>query len=305
MMNEPLTTNTLGEFAAAVKKLRRHWELKSHQELWFRGEARDYKNTILRPELYRPAEGAALKPIPELLDIENELHEEFKRNAVEYADRVDDEWEWDSYFLMQHHSGPTRLLDWSDGALIALHFALRNTKYELEEREDHQQDARVYVLEAHRYSEKLNSTLNAKNAASEWKKYVDDNPNEDLDRDSWEDLYLPNFGSDREEIDLPLSPLAFDMAHITRRIAAQRGRFIIFGKDPNWLANEFKGPDSLIRVIVIPHRFRGFIRQELRDCGVTESVIYPDLDGVGRETRQLWEDRRRHAKGPSCDGDEQ
>jgi hypothetical protein len=34
------------------------------------------------------------------------------------------------------------------------------------------------------------------------------------------------------------------------------------------------------------------MRQELRGCGVTESVIYPDLDGLGREMRQLWDDRR-------------
>ena len=34
------------------------------------------------------------------------------------------------------------------------------------------------------------------------------------------------------------------------------------------------------------------IRRELRDCGVTESVIYPDLDGIGREITQIWEDRR-------------
>jgi hypothetical protein len=33
------------------------------------------------------------------------------------------------------------------------------------------------------------------------------------------------------------------------------------------------------------------IRMELRDSGVTESVIFPDLDGLGREIKQRWEDR--------------
>jgi FRG domain len=32
----------------------------------------------------------------------------------------------DSYLLMQHHNGPTRLLDWSDSAVMALHLALRD-----------------------------------------------------------------------------------------------------------------------------------------------------------------------------------
>jgi hypothetical protein len=34
------------------------------------------------------------------------------------------------------------------------------------------------------------------------------------------------------------------------------------------------------------------MRIELRECGVTESVIFPDLDGLGREIKQVWEDRK-------------
>jgi len=45
-------------------------------------------------------------------------------------------------------------------------------------------------------------------------------------------------------------------------------------------------------MIVIPGKYRSQMRQELRDCGITESVIYPDLDGLGREMKQLWADRR-------------
>jgi hypothetical protein len=42
-----------------------------------------------------------------------------------------------------------------------------------------------------------------------------------------------------------------------------------------------------IEAICIPS-----IKIELRESGLTESVIYPDLDGLGREMHQLWEDRK-------------
>jgi FRG domain len=117
--------NSLGEFIDRVNEIRKSWGLPKHKELWFRGESRDYGDTILRPELYRPPAdfGVAIKPIEKLLSIENDLYEEFQRVAVERSDEKtsDEDWPWDSYFLMQHHNGPTRLLDWSDGALMALH----------------------------------------------------------------------------------------------------------------------------------------------------------------------------------------
>lgn len=286
MTKEFARVDSLGKFIDNVGKLREYWGLPKHKELWFRGEAKDYGKTRLRPELYRPANDTSpLKPISKLLDIENELHEEFKRNAVEYEKEADDEWDWDSYFLMQHHEGPTRLLDWSDGALIALHFALRDKSCD-------NCDAYVYVLEAYRLSQKLNKLPEIKIAIKEWEKYVENHPSEKLEADAWDGLYLPNFNEDRLEVDVPPTPLVLDIAHITRRIAAQRSRFILFGQDPEWLANEFAREDSLIKAIIIPQEYKSRLRQELRDCGITESVIYPDLDGIGREMKQLWEDRR-------------
>ena len=77
--------DSLGKFIDCVSLLRKSWGLTNHKELWFRGESRDYEETILRPELYRPEPGRPLKRIPHLLDIENDLYEEFQRCAVERA----------------------------------------------------------------------------------------------------------------------------------------------------------------------------------------------------------------------------
>lgn len=280
------TVKSLGDLIDKVSKIRETWGLPKHKELWFRGESRDYKDTILRPELYRPIdEKVPLKQISKLLSIENELHEEFMRNATEYQGPTDDNWGWDSYFLMQHHDGPTRLLDWSDGALMAVHFALRNKM-------DDSEDARVYVLEPYRLAERIKQTPDRTVAEETWKKYLEMHPSGDLDGDDWDEIYLPCFEKEREEMTLPRPPLVLDFVHLTRRIAAQRGRFILFGSEPAWLADELNKTDSTIRLITIPKEFRPYIRQQLRDCGVTESVIYPDMDGIGREMRQLWDDRR-------------
>jgi hypothetical protein len=67
---------------------------------------------------------------------------------------------------------------------------------------------------------------------------------------------------------------------------------MIFGKDPNWLAKMERKRDSHFVSITIPKGSINKIRQELKDAGVTESVIFPDLDGLGRELRQVWQMRR-------------
>ena len=284
----PVTT--LGDFIHCVSEMRKAWGLPKHKELWFRGESKDFEDTILRPELYRPAKGdngkpLPLKPISKLLAIEDDLHDEFMRNAVEHEKESSEDWDWDSYFLMQHHEGPTRLLDWSDGALIALHFALRN-------KSNDKHDARVYVLEPYRLNEQLKALPDMKLAEDAWEAYAEKRPNEGYDPSAWEDSYLPVSEEDFAEVPVPRPPMVLEFPHITRRIAAQRSRFIVLGTEPNWMQDEFRKTDSTIKLITIAADARAQLRQDLRDCGITESVIYPDLDGLGREMKQLWEDRR-------------
>jgi FRG domain len=212
----------LSGYIACVSKLRQSWGLagpkNQHKELWFRGESRDYGETILRPELYRAAgTDVSLKRVLKLLDIENDLHDEFQRAADErYGGRISEQnWDWDSYFLMQHDEGPTRLLDWSDGALMALHFAVRN-------RADDSEDARVYVLEPYTLSKDLDNLSETKRFENRWKAYVRKHRSYGLNEDNWEDGYLPADEDANQELKVPRPPVVLDFPLITRRIAAQR-----------------------------------------------------------------------------------
>jgi hypothetical protein len=277
---------SLSEFVATVRKLRESWRTPAHLELWFRGESRPY-DTLLRPELFRPRKDLPLKPIAELLKIENDLYEDFRRCAIQLSTETipDDDWDWDSYFLMQHHGAPTRLLDWSDGALMALHFALRS-------REEEPGDAVVYVIDPSRLKELIMAVPEIETVKARWRAYVAKYPSQELDEDEWERTYLPSDEEDLIELPIPVVPLLLDFAHITRRVAAQRSRFMVFGTDPAWLSKELEKSDSSIWAIPIDGAVGSKIRLELRDSGVTESVIFPDLDGLGRELRQLWDDRK-------------
>jgi hypothetical protein len=53
----------------------------------------------------------------------------------------------------------------------------------------------------------------------------------------------------------------------------------VFGDDPFWLAKEYKEQDFIKLIEIDPDRENiSKIRIELRECGVTESVIFPDLE---------------------------
>lgn len=274
---------SLGSFVERVSSLRESWAVPGHKELWFRGEGRDYGATMLRPKLYRPSAEGARIAVPELLQEESHLYEGFREMVIDRCklfnkinlleeDRNygwDWDWDWGPYFE-QHECAPTRLLNWTDGSLRALDFALRN-------RADDDYEARVYVLEPQRLSRRLNQLSELKKLEADWKEHVAEHPDDGYTENRWQDAYLPVEGEEGlEDMPMPEPPLVMDFPLIACGIAAQRGRFIAFGTEPNWLSDEFGKPDSTIRAIAIAKDARARLRQELRDCGVEKTLVYPD-----------------------------
>ncbi len=124
----PLIAETLDEFLKHVSTLQRDWSAES-SDIWFRGQQKAHWD--LMPKLYREYDTES--------NVEDEIREEFSMRAPDLLERVPaNEWDW--YFLMQHFGASTRLLDWTEGALIGLYFAVRdNQGY---------QDAAVWMLDA-------------------------------------------------------------------------------------------------------------------------------------------------------------
>ena len=109
---------SLEEFVSRVRDFRKKWR---STELWFRGEPpSEYP---LTPSLYRPplsrSEGIGRKN-------EDEARIEFRQRGHALLIEREPKCDFDWYILMRHNSVLTRLLDWTEGSLIALYFIVRN-----------------------------------------------------------------------------------------------------------------------------------------------------------------------------------
>lgn len=244
----------LSHYVDLTEALQDLWSTRSGEwtPLWFRGQRR--RRPPL-PSLY----------VNDLAEYEEDIRDSFQRRAIQLApelSRVVDPWEW--YFLMQHYGAPTRLLDWSDGSLIALFFAVQPVRpYALAPR----QQAVVWVVDP----VWLNSVAAALSSIASY---------------DWPHAapYLPGLFADEDErAPLPKMPLALDPPHVARRLSAQRAHFTVFGSDKTAFVRLAKRAHSKICQLVIPPQTILGLQRALETSGVTESTVYPDLNALSNE----------------------
>jgi hypothetical protein len=264
-LSELRRATNLGEYLEVVSNVQRSHFLYREEDVWgpwFRGHQKAHWSLL--PKLYRGGYDAFLP----LRRTEDEIREEFILRAQSLSDPIPanaGKWEW--YSLMQHHGAPTRLLDWTDGSLIGLYFAVKdNPGY---------YDAAVWMLDPY----KLNMLVLHEDAVFA--------PGAGSARDRGKvDPWLPeHFDKSRR---LPKPPIPVIPTHIARRISSQRSCFTIHGADKRGLEMFRTIAKRCLAKIFIPSTCVQAIRMELEACGIDEATIFPDLDGLSRCMSVRW-----------------
>src|SRR5712664_980055 len=169
---------------------------------------------------------------------------------------------------MQHFGAPKRLLDWTDGSLIGMYFAVKP--------QDHFRDSAVWMLDPVWFNVEVLNERDESNYA------------EGVLLPDWKEVE-PWFPEPFEQVLDVNYPVAIDPPHVARRISVQRSRFTVHGKSKRGL-DVLAGKMSKPRLVkfVIPNRVRNEILKDLSTCGIVETSVFPDLEGLSRELETKW-----------------
>lgn len=245
---------------------------------WFRGEPKGVDKPLL-PILFRGDHN------------ERKLLQEFRmRSPALGGGNIPNRDETDKWLFLARHVGlPTRLLDWTEGLLAALHFSLFNSapgvvwmlnpdelnrlsgkeykddqiqltwfdqsKIPLQKR-DLPIIQRMINRERHQERTKLNITTNRTIANIHYAWTHSGNPTK--------------------------FPWALPATNIHPRMSSQSARFTIHGTEEESIANMGFGK-NILRKYIISSASVDTIRNELRLLGVTQSSLFPELDGIAKE----------------------
>jgi hypothetical protein len=260
------TPESLPEYLEIIESL----QGGTQPSLWYRGAGRSQYELL--PTLYRHPKA----PTPDrLAELERQLLTRFRQRSVPFHNRslVDD---WEALFFMQHYGVPTRLLDWTENPLVALHFALMAAPHTVTKRglPSFSNDAAVWVLDP-----------------VAWNQHALRHQSFDGGTLTPGDEPLKSYKPPAEFDNMNGAAVALYGAHNSARIVAQQGVFVIFGRntvplEKFYASDGFPG-NSLVK-LVIKRKFVASIRSTMLKHGITEATVFPDLDGLAREIKRLF-----------------
>jgi hypothetical protein len=214
--------------------------------------------------------------------------------SVHPSEFASDETMFDKLVRMQHFGLPTRLLDVSLNALVALYFATDPGP------DGRSSDGMVIALaippEREKYfdSDSVSCLANLANMTSEEKDEIDRlreslkvdissagnikkfNKNAVIERlHQFIRSEKSYFQSIIDPIDL-FKPYYVHPKMSNRRILAQSGAFILYGIDAR---KKMFFPDTIEEApFIVPHSEKSRIRQSLENLGINESTLFPEID---------------------------
>ncbi len=177
---------------------------------------------------------------------------------------------------MQHYGVPTRLLDWTENPLIALHFALMTAETKVGKRGKllYSSDAVVWMLDPVGWNRTALRHVSFEAGVL--------TPDDDALKGY---RPVPKFAGMHNQ------PVALYGAHNSARIVAQQGVFTIFGRDAKPMEDVYRAdpfpPHCLVKVTIRKTAIDA-MRRSLLNHGVTESVVFPDLEGLAREIKRVF-----------------
>lgn len=234
---------------------------------WFRGHSRVIGT--LTPRIYRP------NIRDEIVDefrpaMEVEIIENFKGDAPTLAEGPvpgeDDHLGW--LYLMQHYKTPTRLLDWSENALIALYFAV------VEDKHDDGELWCMFPLPLNRASHiGWGTPIIGRNPVL---RYLTEEP-------YWAGT-SEELAASMDMTVVPNRPVALDPRRNFRRMVTQASVFTIHPRpeDGHTIPELLSDETALVRYMV-PADAKNRLRADLDALGIGDLSLFPDLEGLSRQ----------------------
>lgn len=254
---------------------------------WFRGEPKDIATPLL-PRLFRIENGRKHDEL--------KLLHHFRMKApslglpyIPPRDYVD---QW--LFLAQHVGLPTRLLDWTEGLLIALHFSLYT----------YQNGAIVWMLNPDELNRKSYGTFKDGDYALTWfshkrrpligndlfriQKMIKSKGEYPLMDEIPDNLGNMNIHKawTKDSSGTPF-PFAVHPTNIHPRMSSQISRFTIHGEMEYEMSKMDLG-DRILRKYVIADKAIPNMKRDLRMMGISHSSLFPELDGLTGELSEIY-----------------